>query len=237
MNINRTGVLANFTAVGVIWLLFQGVGARLIGFASQIVLARLLAPDDFGMLGLASTVIAVVAVITTFGVDDVLLQRQRTIFYWTTPAFRTGVALALTAFLIVCICSPFAAAVYHSPILVQMLPIMALSMPISALAMVSSVMLRAKLQFKVLAKVSIVEQLLVQSLTIWFAWRGYGPLSFALPLPITAALRSGILWFVARPRFRRSRPGQHAHMFKQGGVVFASRLLTAGVHQGGNALL
>ncbi|MDB5683899.1 MAG: polysaccharide biosynthesis protein [Sphingomonas bacterium] len=230
-------MLARSTALGAFWLMFQGVGARVIGFLSQIVLARLLAPADFGILGLAMTVTAVVGLVATFGIDDVLMQRQRTIHRWTTPAFGTAVGLGIAAFLFICLISPLAAGFYNSPALTIMLPIMALAMPIGALSMVPSVMLRASLRFKTLAKLNILEQMLVQALTIYFAWRGYGALSFAVPLPIAAALRAGVQWVLVRPRFGKARRGQRAYMFRKGATVFGSRLITAGVHQGDYALL
>ena len=68
----RSGSLGRSALIGTSWLLVQNIGTRVISFGSQIVLAKLLAPSDFGNIGLALTVTTVASVIANFGVDDVL---------------------------------------------------------------------------------------------------------------------------------------------------------------------
>lgn len=65
--------------------------------ASQIVLARILLPSDFASLALAGTVIALFEALISFGVDDVLVQRQRTMRYWARPAFVTSLGLSIAS--------------------------------------------------------------------------------------------------------------------------------------------
>ena len=94
----------------------------------------------------------IVGVIANFGVDDVLLpQRQKTLRFWTTPAFITSLGLGVISMLIVAAAAPLAAAMYHAPILVQILPLMAITMPLTALATVPTVKIRAELNFRLLA--------------------------------------------------------------------------------------
>lgn len=70
--------LTRRAVAGVGWLLGQNVGMRVILIASQIVLARILLPSDFAILALAGTVTSLFEALVSFGVDDVLVQRQRT---------------------------------------------------------------------------------------------------------------------------------------------------------------
>src|SRR4051812_29710091 len=100
---------------GVAWLLAQNLGARLIGFASQIALAKILIPADFALLALAGTVVTIVGAVVAFGVEDVLLQRQKTLRFWTTAAFFTSLGLSLIGMLLVGAASPFAAKMYRTP--------------------------------------------------------------------------------------------------------------------------
>jgi PST family polysaccharide transporter len=182
-------------------------------------------------------VTTIVGVASGFGLDDVLLQRQRSIHLWTAPAFRIALSLGTCSFLLLCIAAPYVADAYASTHLRMMLPIMGLAMPIGAFSMVSSVILRASFRFGTLARVGLGELLLTQALTIALALAGLGPLSFAFPIPIAAAVRSAILWRHARPRFCKPRKAQYGRMFSKGGLVFASRLITTGVSQGDYILL
>jgi Polysaccharide biosynthesis protein len=63
-------------------------------FLSQIILARLLSPEDFGSVGLTYTITAIIGSFTASGIGDVLLQRSRTFHLWAWPAFWIDVILA-----------------------------------------------------------------------------------------------------------------------------------------------
>ena len=98
---------------GVGWLLAQNTGTRLMQFAAQIILARILLPSDFASLALAVTVTSLFEALISFGVDDVLLQRQRTMRLWATPAFVTSVGLGVFSMLLVIACVPAAVLKYE----------------------------------------------------------------------------------------------------------------------------
>jgi hypothetical protein len=71
--------LTKASASGFAWLLAQSGGARIVGFLSQLILARLLRPSDFGDIALASSVATVISALMGFGIDDVvvaLLKRE-----------------------------------------------------------------------------------------------------------------------------------------------------------------
>src|SRR5215468_8536882 len=139
--------LARTLLTGTGWLLAQFVTTRAISFVSQIVLARILAPTDFATLALAITVTAILETLVYFGIDDVLLQRQRAMRFWTTSAFLMSLGLGLFAMLLAISISPLAVQVYDAPMLSTILPIMAAGMPFSATAAVPAAKLRAELNF------------------------------------------------------------------------------------------
>jgi len=93
---------------GMAWLLAQSVVARGFAMGSQLVLAWLLSPIDFGTIGLATTVTALASAVVTFGIDEVLLQRQRTIGLWVTAAFWMTAVLGGAGFVLVLLAAPWA---------------------------------------------------------------------------------------------------------------------------------
>ena len=105
--------LSRATATGMLWLLMQTLGGRAIGFLSQLVVAAILSPRDFGVLGLTFTVTALGAMLVSFGIDFVLLQRQASIRLWMVPAVWSTVSLGLLGAILVAIAGPIAAAIYH----------------------------------------------------------------------------------------------------------------------------
>jgi PST family polysaccharide transporter len=231
MNLGRS------TLIGTGWLIAQNVGTRIIGFGSQILLAKLLVPADFGNLGLALTVTSIAMVMANFGIDDVLLQRQKTLRFWATPGFIASLGLGALSFAGVVAAAPFAAALYHSPVLRALLPLMALAMPLTALSTVPMAQLRADLNFRFLATYATVEYMLLQILTIALALLGFGVYSFAIPIPLMAGLRAVVFWVVARPRLGPVRVRQLKMMGANSAAVFGTKILTAAVGQGDRFVL
>ncbi len=218
---------------GVIWLIAQSLSARLLGFFSQLILAALLVPADFGIIGLASTVTGVAQALVGFGVDDVLLQRQRTLRMWSTPAFWISLTLGTLGMITVMIAAPIAALAYHSHTVLWLILILAVAMPIRTLATVPGVQIRLAMNFRFLAAYNTFEIAALQLGTIVLAWAGFGAYSFAIPTPLLALVKAGLFWRKAPPViWRRFRPVQLRYMFGNSSIVFVSRSIIEVVNQG-----
>lgn len=142
---------------GMAWLLAQSVVARGFTMGSQLVLAWLLSPNDFGTIGLATTVTALASAVVAFGIDEVLLQRQRTIGLWVTAAFWMSTVLSGAGFILVLLAAPWAGAVYHSAELPGLITVLAMAIPLGALAIIPGVRLRADMRFRFLATYNMAE--------------------------------------------------------------------------------
>lgn len=230
--IRKSSNLSRSALIGTSWLLIQNVGSRVISFGSQIILAKLLAPSDFGVISLALTVTTLASVVANFGVDDVLLQRQKTLAYWASSGFAASLALGLLSFVVVAAVSPLVASMYHSPILVSLLPLMALALPLTALSTVPTAKIRADLNFRLLAGYTTIELAITQLLTIGLAIWGFGVYSFAIPVPLMALLRAIVFWMIAKPRLGKIRLKQLKMMGSNSAAVFGAKILTAAVGQG-----
>lgn len=218
---------------GLIWMLAQNIAARACGLVSQLVLAALLRPADFGIVGLTYTVTSIAAALTNVGIDDVVLQRQRALRLWAGPTFWISFGLALVAAVLVVGVSPFAAAMYKTPQLVGMLAILALSMPLGALGSVPAMMLRARMRFDVIAVYGTFEIVATALLTVGFAWAGFGAYSFVIPTPIMAAMRAVVMWRLARPEMSfRLRRERWKYVVGNTAVLFATKTLVAAINQG-----
>jgi len=218
---------------GFIWLFVQSFAARGIGFVSQLVLARLLLPADWGIIGLAYTVTTIANSLVSFGVDDVLLQRQRSIWAWTAPAFWVCFVLGIVGMLGMFVIAPLAAHWYHSPELIGLICAIAIATPLRTLATVPSVRIRAEMDFRFLAVYNTFEIVALQTLTIIFAWLGLGAYSFALPFPLLGIVKAIYFWRRSPPTiFRKFRRVQIRYILSNSSIVFASRTLIEVLNQG-----
>ncbi|WP_342629271.1 lipopolysaccharide biosynthesis protein [Nguyenibacter vanlangensis] len=229
----RAGGLGRAATSGVLWLMIQSLAARGIGFVSQLALAWLLTPADFGVIGLAYTVFGIANALVSFGVDDVLLQRQKVMTLWSAPAFWICLSLGTLGMVGMLVAAPFAAAWYHSPELVGLISALAIATPIKTLATVPSVRIRADMNFRFLAAYNTFEIFALQLGTIFLAWLGCGAYSFAIPIPVLAVIKAGLFWWKAPPRIARTfRKVQVRYILGSSTTVFATRTIIEIVNQG-----
>eukprot|EP00752_Nemacystus_decipiens_P013745 g12198.t1 len=195
---------------GVLYLLSNAAISRVITFVTQIILAWLLLPSAFGLVGLTYTVSTFIQLLQVGGVHDVLVHRK--VFrVWSGPAFWMVLLSGLAGGVIMLIASPIAVSVYDEPKLYGMLGIMALTSVVTPLSILPRAVLSRELRFKAMAFVELGQTLLKAVLSVAFALMGLGAYSFVLPLPIVVLASSIVLWLWVRPdmrwrvRFRRWR--------------------------------
>ena len=73
---------------------------RFIGLFSTIILARLLAPGDFGLIAMSMTLIAAIELITAFGFDTALIQRSDARQFHYDSAWTLNIALGIASSLV-----------------------------------------------------------------------------------------------------------------------------------------
>lgn len=225
--------LGGSTTRGFLWLLLQGLSGRAAALISQLVLARLLLPQAFGLIGLALTVTSLVNAAISFGIDDILLQRHRTMRLWVASAFWSAMALSLAGMALMLAVAPLAARIYGAPGLTGLVAVAALNLPAGALSMVPEVQLRAALNFRFLGSYFSLEILATQLATVVLAAIGFGAYSFVLPLPLVAAVKAVIFWRKAPAAIGgRMRRTQFRYIISSGLLVQASRMIIEAVNQG-----
>jgi O-antigen/teichoic acid export membrane protein len=223
---------------GLAWTLGQSVVSRATGLLSQMVLAALLHPEDFGIIGIAYSVSAIASTLLNVGVDDVVLQRQRALRLWAGPALWISASLASFAGFMLLLAAPLAAIIFKMPELVGILAVLALSMPLGAGATVPTIVLRSRMQFGVLSTYGAVETVAQAILTVVLAWRGFGAYSFVLPAPIFALVRSVVLWRFAAFRMRYEVKRRYwRYLIGNTAANFTNRVLLTLMGQGDYVIL
>ena len=194
--------LARQSARGFFWMLAQTVGSKIFGFATQIVLARLLAPRDFGLVALAYAAVAFVAVIRNTGIQQILVQRHKHFRRWANPAFWFEFSVGLATAAMLAVAAPIAAAAFHSGTLIGLILVIAAAAPLSPWYVVPSAKLTMDMRFRAIAAVNIGYNLIAMVVSVLLAWRGSGAYSFVIPLPVAGVVRAIWLWRLARPPIR-----------------------------------
>ena len=157
------------TVAGVGWK-FASVAVSFVSqFAIGVVLARLLPPEDFGLLGLAMIVVGFGNVFVNLGLGPALEQRQKLEERHVRVAFTVSVLSGLALCALVYAAAPYAARFLGDGRITKILEVLSLSFVLSGFYTVSAALLRRRLDFRRLMVVEVISSVV-----------GYGGLAVAL---------------------------------------------------------
>jgi O-antigen/teichoic acid export membrane protein len=197
-------------AVGVVWMTLFKFTVRGLGLISTVILARLLMPEDFGLVALAAAIVAGLELMSAFSFDVVLIQNQdadRSHYdsAWTLNIlFRGSLSLLLVAI------SWPAAEFFSEPRLQMVLVLLAAGFLVQATEKVAVVNLRKELQFDKEFRVRVLQKLAAFCITIPLAFwlRNYWALVIGI---VTGNIAGVVLSYMAvpyKPRFSVVRFGE-----------------------------
>lgn len=171
----RTPPLADRLLRGAIWTVAMRWGVRLLGLTSMLVLVRLLEPEDFGILAMAMAVIALVDMLTDFGVAAALIRNKNA----GRVQFDTAWTVRQMQFLVVAgtvaLCAPMAAAYYDDPRITEVLRVLAVVFAIRSFENIGIINFQRELMFHrdFIMQVSVKSASVITTLVLAFWLRNY----------------------------------------------------------------
>jgi PST family polysaccharide transporter len=195
------------TLAGLRWSVAEQLGNQLFQFLTSIVLARLLEPSDFGLVGMILVFTGFAASFSDLGLGAALIQRQDVRPEHLESAFWVNVAAGLCITLIMAAASPLIADFYGEPRLQSLTAFVSLSFVLSSLSVVQRARLRKAMDFRRLAVVAWTGKLVVGVASISLAFAGFGAWSLAINSVASSAVTTAILWSASswRPRMAFDR--------------------------------
>ena len=173
--------------------------------ASLMVLARLLGPTDFGLVGMVTALTGVLALFRDFGLSAAAVQRPNVTEEQISTLFWINIAVGtLLAFLTAAV-APLIATFYHEPRLLGIAYALACSFLFNAAGIQHGALLQRQMRFTMLAIVSMISLLVSTAIGIGGAMVGYGywalvAMTLAQPLVISLGVWLASGWIPARPR-------------------------------------
>lgn len=185
------------------------VGARaitlLLGFVRSILLARWLAPEDFGIVALALFFTNLASSIATFGLNLGLIQRKQLEPAAVSTHFVLRMGLRSLAFILTLLCIPLLRYFYADrPALVPLVVALSAVGLIRAANSTPTVVLQRDLAFRRLAALDVASSAAMLGIASWLALSGWGPWSLVLGEQLTGVLVSAIGVWLYRPPWRIS---------------------------------
>jgi len=178
----------------------------LLALASNIILARLLTPDQIGMYSVSLAAIGIAHVLREFGIGNYLIQEREL----TEPHIRTAFGLSLmlggSLFLLLVLAAPYIAAFYREQAMATTLRIVALNFLVLPFSTVAGSLLRRDMQFRRLVPVALLAAAASFATTVALAWAGMGADSMAVGSVVQNLLIGIGNWWVT-PQRRIRKPG------------------------------
>lgn len=232
------GALRGRVARGLTWTVVDTWGRQVLNLAVFVVLARFLAPDDFGVVALAAVFVALAQVVVDQGLGDALIQRRDITRSHVDTAFwvavLTGLLLTVTTVAVARPVSGF----LGEPALQPVLAILSLSFVFAALSSIQIALLRRELAFRSLAVRSLLASLGGGAVGIVLAVLGAGAWALVAQQLVAGAVSVVALWTLSP--WRPSLGFSAAHfreLFGFGLNIVGSDLLTFLSRNGDNFLI
>lgn len=188
--------LRSKTKKGLYWKMGSNLANTGMAFIFSIILARLLAPDAYGVIGMLGVFMAIVGVFIDCGFSQALITKQdRTQVDFSTE-FWFNIVVGLVGYSVLFIASPFIAKFYNMPILSPILRVIGLQVVINSLCVVQGSQFAIRLDFKTPAKLSVVSQITTGVIGILLAYLGWGVWALVFQSMTGCVLNAILLWVI-----------------------------------------
>ncbi len=205
--------LRKVALAGMIWTFAQQMSSQSINFIISVVLARILMPAEFGIIGMIAVFVAIGTSLVNSGMTQSLIRTENPDQddYSTVFFFNLGVSILIYGILF--LTAPLIAEFYSQPILTNVLRVYCLSFIFDALSAVQMARLTKAMNFKKQMQIALPSLLVGGTLGIALAYSGFGVWSLVFMSICKSILNSAQLWFHTgwRPSiiFRKAKFRQH----------------------------
>jgi O-antigen/teichoic acid export membrane protein len=225
--LSKENSLEQKTINGLMWSFGDLVANQFIQFVIQIVLARLLMPENFGLIGMVLVFIAFSNMLIDSGITQALIRETNahqkdysTIFYFN---FFMSLALYGALFLF----SPMISDFFHEPQLIKILRVLSLVILINSVSIIHRTQLIKRIEFKTQTIINIVSGIVSGIIAVFLAINDYGVWSLVVRLLSLQIFQTGLLWVLNRwrPSFEFDYSSLK-RMFGFGWKILVSGLIT-----------
>ena len=210
------------------WSAAERFGNQIIQFIIGLILARLLVPEDYGLIGMLLVFISVAQVFVDGGFSAALIRKSDPSEEDYSTVFWFNLVVALFIYLIVFFCSPLIAGFYSEPLLSSLAKITGLNIILNAFGIIQKTILAKKLDFKSQAKINVFGILVSGVVGVTCALNGFGVWALVLQNLVKNTFTNIWFWLQSswRPKVIFSERS-FRNLFGFGSKLLASNLINA----------
>lgn len=211
---------------GAIWRIAEKGVNQVVAFAVGLMLARLLDPNDYGIIGLIGVFLGIANVFLDSGFGSALVQRKNRTQVDYNTVFVFNIVSSVVVYVILFFSAPFIADFYHTPILCEVTRVSGLSLLIGGLTGIQYNKLNIDLRFRTRSVLSILGTFVSGVVGITMAYWGWGVWALVWQSLISSIVLGVVLWCSAgwTPHLQFSHESFRS-LFKFGGSMLGSGLI------------
>lgn len=208
------------------WNALGKYSSQIIAFIVSVVMARILMPSDYGVMGIIAVFIAISDIFIDCGFANALINKKQCTQSDYSTVFFCNILISIGIFILLYISAPYIADFYKMEILVPTIRVMGLSFIITSIGAVSRTILIKNLKFKESAIITIISAICSGCIGICLALYGYGVWALIFQSLLTNIITI-ILQFINVkwiPSFIFSHKSFH-ELFSFGGKILGSNII------------
>lgn len=160
--------------IGLLWNALEKFLLQGVTFIIGIILARLLSPSDFGLIGMLSVFLLIINAFVNSGLNSALVQKHNCSSLDYSTVFTVNLAIAITGAVILFFAAPYIAGFYHEPLLTPITRVLGINIILGALNIVHRSQLTIKVDFKSLAQINVINTIVGGTVGIVMAYTDFG---------------------------------------------------------------
>ncbi|MFV1450192.1 lipopolysaccharide biosynthesis protein [Maribacter sp. HS] len=192
---------------GFSWTVFEGIFSQGAIFIVGIILARLLTPEDFGVVGIITAIITVTNSVVEAGFGSALIRKVEANDKDYNTVFYTNLVTAVFLYLLLFLSAKQIAYFFNTPILNDLIKVSASILVINGLVIIQRTILTKQLDFKKLGVFAVISSLLAGAIAVFMAYKDYGVWSLIAFSVLRPLMNSIMLWISSTwaPKLQFSR--------------------------------
>ena len=198
--------IKNKTISGIIWRISERVLAQFVSLIVSIILARILLPDEYGVIALVMVFIAILNSFVTNGLGTSLVQKKDSDDLDFSTIFIAGLFLSFILYIILFIASPFIGLWFSNIEIVLVLRVMGIKLPISSISSIQQAYVSKRMEYKKFFYSTLIGTIVSGILGIIAAMLGFGVWALIIQYLSNSIIDTIVLFLTIkwRPRLRFS---------------------------------
>lgn len=186
------------TVSGLLWSIIDNLAKYGLQFIVGIILARLLSPTEFGLVGMITIFISISNSLVDSGFSQALIRKNNAVAKDFSTVFIFNLAFSIIVFFLLFYSANVIGSFFEQPKLVLLVRVFAINIIINAFALVQRTKLTKDLDFKTQTKISVLSGSISGLIAIVLAYNGAGVWSLVAKTTIFNILTVLLLWYLSK---------------------------------------